>query len=130
MKINNNYYEQYKDMYNCYNLIKKINPGYRLFFNKKNRRFEIVNISNNFEICKIFYCFSKNILQELRFSNIVNFNKIISKIDTFNQKTEDKKLDVLKDKTKYALSEVVKFSGRSNSISNIDLNKIIGETKC
>ena len=67
MRINNNYIELYKDNYNIYNLITKIDKNYQLVFNKKKKIFQIINIAKNNQICLIFNNFSLNILKILCF---------------------------------------------------------------
>lgn len=130
MKFNNIHFREYKDQFNIYNLIKKINPNYRLYFNNKNKKFAIVNICNNFEICKEFDSFFGNILQDLRFSKVENSKLIFKNIDDFNQKlikeNQEKQLNQVCNFTK----EISKISNRSNTITETDINKIIGETKC
>ena len=130
MKFNKFYFEEYKDQFNYYNLIKKININFRLFFNKKDKIFAVVNIKNNFEICMSFKRFFENILQDLRFYKIENYNKIIQFIDEKNNILETKKQiqnrKILLDK----LNEFKQFSLHSKTISQSDINKIIGATKC
>ena len=85
MTINSNKFSPYKDIFNIYNLITKINNGYKLFFNKSNKKFYIFNTNNNNEICLTFTTFSENILQDLRFSRIENLNKNLELIEEFNE---------------------------------------------
>lgn len=130
MKFNKNIYIPYKDQFNYYNLIKKINPFYRLFFNRKSKRFEIININKNYETCKSFDAFSGNILQDLRFSRIENYNKILEFIDNENEKltkiNEQKNNYILKS----TLNDFQQLNNRSKTISKTDINKTIGAAKC
>lgn len=130
MKFNSLYFKKYKDQFNIYNLIKQINPNYRLYFNNKNKRFAIVNICNNFEICKEFDRFFGNILQDLRFSKVENSKIIFKNIDEFNQKLLKQNQEKQLEQTNYLTKEISKISNRSNTITKPDINKIIGETKC
>lgn len=130
MKFNNLYYKPYKDQFNLYNLIKKINAGYRLYFNNKDKVFIIFNIDNNFEQIKIFSSFSENILRDLRFSKICNLNNILKYIDESNENLKLNNEKKINNISSFVSNEITTISSRSNSISQSDLNKIIGATKC
>lgn len=130
MKFNKLYFVKYKDQFNYYNIIQKINPGFRLYFNNKNKKFVIVNIYNNFEICKVFDCFFENIIQDLRFFRIENYNEILNLNEKTNAKIKEKNNEKISEITKFSLSEALKLSNRSSAIKQTDINKIIGATKC
>ena len=130
MKNNIFYYEKYKDMFGYYREIQKINTGFRLYFDKKNKKYNIVNIYNNFEICSIFSHISEINLENLRFSKVENSDKIFKYIDNFNQEQECKINLNKKEKSKYILSEFLKLNNRTNSVNVKDINKIIGAIKC
>ena len=106
MRFNKKYFFKYKDMFNIYHLITKINAGYRLYFCELNKQFYIVNINNNFELCYSFKSFFSNILNDLRFYKIENINQIIKSIDENNEKlqqnntnkTIENTLDLIKEK--------------------------------
>ncbi len=128
MKFYNNYYEPYKDLFAYYQELKQINPGYRLFFNKITKKFEIVNTNNNFEKCFEFNSIFEINLQELRFLKIENLNNILSMIDNNNSKIEQNNSILNKNKSMSAFNEFNKLSNRSTKINNTDINKIIGAT--
>lgn len=130
MKFNKFYCYEYKDQFNYYNLIKKINPSFRLYFNTKSKKFLIININNNYEICKTFSSFYEDILNDLRFSTINNFESIIEFIDESNQRLLKKNKDIIQNKIHNSISEFNKIHHRSNKINQSDINKIIGETTC
>lgn len=130
MKFNKNYCKLYKDQFNYYNLMQKIKPSYRLFFNEKEKKFIVVNIDKNYEICKIFNGFLDNLIQDLRFSKIENYNKILNYIDNGNEKLSTKQAQNIKHLSEFAVGEVSKLSNRSNKLNQTDINKIIGATKC
>lgn len=130
MKFNKLYFFKIKDQFNYYNLIQKINPGFRLYFNNKDKKFVIVNIDKNFEICKVFDNFFENILHNLRFYRVENFNKIIDFTEKRNNKIKEKNDEKISEITKFSLSEALKLSNRSSTIKQSDINKIIGATKC
>lgn len=79
-------------MFNIYNLITKINGGYRLYFNAIDKMFYIVNINNNYELCYNFKSFFKDILNDLRFFKIENMNQVLKKIDEENETLLNKKI--------------------------------------
>ena len=130
MKFNSMNYVLYKDQFNYYNLIRKINPNYRLFFNKKNKKFYIININNNFEQCYKLEKITDYFLQQLYFSQIHNFNKVLESIEECNSRLEKININNLYDKTSFALDEITKINNRSNEINTNDINKIIGATQC
>lgn len=96
MKLNRNVYKEYKDMFNIYQIITKINKGYRLYFNLNNKKFYILNTNRNNEICLMFDNFSRNILKDLQFSKIENLNINLKFIDEFNEKLYEKNIKNLK----------------------------------
>ena len=116
MKINFNYYKSYKDMFNIYNLITKINNGYRLYFNTRDKKYYILNINRNYEVCLIFNTFSRNILKELQFSKIENLNKNIKFIESYNENIYEKQIKNLKDFTRNKIQDIC---------YNIERSKII-----
>lgn len=130
MRFNKLYFNEYKDQFNYYNLIQKINPEYRLYFNNKDKKFAIVNINNNFEICKVFDSFFGNILHDLRFFKIENFNQIINFTENINNKIKQENDEKVSNITKFSLTEAIKLNNRSKEIKQTDINKIIGATKC
>lgn len=99
MKFNTNYFFKYEDMFNIYNLITKINPYYRLYYNTKERTYCIVNINNNFEICYCFKSFFSNILHDLRFYKIENMKNILEKIEYENSKLYERHINNITEKT-------------------------------
>ena len=119
------YIEKYKDMFNYYNLITKINPNYTLCFDKKNKCFLIVNFANNNEICLKFNNFSLNLLQILQKTQISNSKKLFQEIDKNNELIESKNTKNLSNKIKDKTSEIDWLIKRSNKILPTDIKKII-----
>ena len=70
MRFNPKYCFEYKDNFNYYNLITKINSNYKLFFNAKDRCFIIVNSAKNNEICLNFDNFNQNVEKILNLSKV------------------------------------------------------------
>lgn len=130
MKFNDLYYKPYKDMFNYYNLVQKINHGYRLYFNNKDNFFAVVNVNQNYEICKVFNSLFRNFEHDLRFSNITNFSLIMQKIDLDNEKLIQKNKAKHRAESKLIAKELLSISNRSTNIKTSDINKIIGATKC
>lgn len=130
MKFNNLIYEPYHDLFGFYKEIKTINSGYKLFYNKKEKTIEVININNYFEKCYSFKRIFEINLQDLRFYKIENMKNILNKIDLDNQKiNQDNTMSSL-NKSKYTLNQFFKISNRSSKINNSDINKIIGATQC
>ena len=130
MKFNTQTFIPYKDQFNYYNLIQKINPSYRLFFDRKKRLYKIVNIHKNNEICMSFSTFYRNILFNLRFSKIENCNKILSYIDSENDKIYNQNMNKLHQNISSVLNDFHQLNSRSKTINTHDINKIIGAAKC
>ena len=130
MKFNKLYFEIYKDLFGYHNEIKKINSGYRLYFNKKQKKFVIVNFYNNFEICATYNSISEINLYNLRFLKIENYEKIINSIDFHNQKLEDKYKQNRQNQMQNIIKEYKKLTLRSTSTNQTDINKIIGAIIC
>lgn len=130
MQFNNLIYEPYHDLFGFYKEIKTINSGYKLFYNKKEKTIEVININNYFEKCYSFKRIFEINLQDLRFYKIENMKNILNKIDLDNQKiNQDNTMSSL-NKSKYTLNQFFKISNRSSKINNSDINKIIGATQC
>ena len=130
MKFNKIYYEPYKDIFGIYKELKQINYGYRLFFNKKNKKYEILNINKNYELCYVFNSISEINITKLRFFKIENYTTILKSIESDNQNLEIKSLSYKTETIKNTLSEFKKLNNRSSILTQKDLNKIIGVTQC
>lgn len=127
MKFNINQCREYKDQYNIYNLITKIDKNYKLYFDLYDKFFKIINIAKNYEICLKTASISTNLLKKLQLSRIENINKIISDIDKNNCDILLKNKEKLKECVKLKTKEVLNLSKKANSISKSDINKILGE---
>lgn len=130
MKFNKFIYESYDDIFNYSSTIKQIKKGYHLFFNKKLKRFEILNINNNYEQCFVFNSIFGFNLHDLRFLKIENLSEILKLIENNNYILSKNQEQLSNEKIKFALKEFNKLSNRSNNLNIIDTNKIIGATKC
>ena len=123
--INSLYFDYYKDNYNIYNLITKIDENYRLIFNKKEHDFCIINIAKNNQICLKFKSFSFNIIKTLSKTRVENSQKIFKEIENFNNNLELKNQNKLNIDLKDRIDNLYKFSKRVNSISSSEINQII-----
>ena len=123
--INSLYFDYYKDNYNIYNLITKINKDYRLVFNKKENNFCIINIAKNNQICLKFNSFLFNIIKTLLETRVENSQKIFNEIENFNNNLEFKNQNKLNNDLKDRVDNLFKFSKRVNSISSSEINQII-----
>lgn len=117
--------EPYKDMFNYYNLIKKINPNYTLCFDKKSKNFVVVNFANNNEICLKFNNFSINIENYLQKMQISNSKIIFELIEKNNEKIESDNTKRLINNTQTRIEDLIWFSKRTNKILPSDIKKII-----
>ena len=127
MKFNSKYYELYKDNYNIYNLIKKINHNYNLYYNKAEKNFVIVNSANNNEICMKITYISSEILKNLQITRKENAKNLLQDIENYNYDLKTKNLNLIKQKVVDKAANLTKFSNRVNHLNLNDLNKIIGE---
>lgn len=123
--FNMNYLEPYYDTFNIYNLITKIDQGYRLFFNKKKKRFQIINTAKNNQICLNFDNFSLNILKVLQETRIENSKIIFENIDKFNNDLEEKYNKNLKNQLNDKFENLINYSKRTNHILKKDIQKIL-----
>lgn len=130
MKFNLNYCVLYKDNFNVSNLIKKINPQYKLYFNQKDKIYFIVNSAKNNEICLKFYNFNQNVLKILQSTKVENSHKLFKEIDNFNYLTELKNKNSIIENTSQKIIELNNFSKRVNHLSQTTLTKIIGGDLC
>ncbi|MBQ8424538.1 MAG: hypothetical protein IJX17_00775 [Clostridia bacterium] len=116
--------EPYKDMFNIYNMIKKINKDYSLFFDKKNKDFLIINTKNHYEICYRFKNFSSNILLTLQKTKVENSSQLFDFIELENKKLTEKYQKEKLDKLSLKVKELKKYSSRTNKILQSDIDKI------
>ena len=130
MKFNLNYCVLYNDNFNVSNLIKKINPQYKLYFNQKDKIYFIVNSAKNNEICLKFYNFNQNVLKILQSTKVENSHKLFKEIDNLNYLTELKNKNSIIENTSQKIIELNKFSKRVNHLSQTTLTKIIGGDSC
>ena len=98
------YCSQYKDIYNIYNLITKIDKNYKLYFNNKSKEYIVVDTAKN--------------------------NKIIKNIEDENEKIIELNNKKIKNDTIEKMIETINFSKRVSDISSNDIKKIIGENVC
>jgi hypothetical protein len=125
MNLFSNQYEDYFDMFNYYNLITKINAGYKLCFDKINKCFVVINSAKNNQICLKFNTFSFNLIEKLQKSRVENSRKLFNEIDKNNEDLRLKKENFLKDELTQKTSDLINFSRRVSYISNSDTKKII-----
>lgn len=130
MKFNLNYCVLYNDNFNLSNLIRKINPQYKLYFNQKDKIYFIVNSAKNNEICLKFYNFNQNVLKILQSTKVENSHKLFKEIDNFNYLTELKNKNSIIENTSQKIIELNNFSKRANHLSQTTLTKIIGGDLC
>ena len=130
MKFNLKYCVLYNDNFNLSNLIKKINPQYKLYFNQKDKVYFIVNSAKNNEICLKFYNFNQNVLKILQSTKVENSYKLFKEIDNFNYLTELKNKNSIIENTSQKIIELNNFSKRVNHLSQTTLTKIIGGDLC
>jgi len=126
MKFNEKYFKEYKDMFNIYNLITKINPNYKLYRNYKTNTFVIVNSAKNNQICLNFNNFNQNIIKTLQYTKIENSKNVFNDIEKNNLLIEENGNKKFKQQTTDKLCEIANFSKRTNRLSNSSINKIIG----
>lgn len=127
MVFSNSFFEEYKDIFNYYNLITKINPFYKLYFNKKDRCFCVVNSAKNNQICLNFNDFNTNIINILQKTQIKNSTKLFEEIDNFNENLIQKNLDSKKDLTIQKIKSTLNILSKKSIISQNTLKKIIEE---
>ena len=127
MKFNILHFKKYKDLFNISSRIKKINSAYTLYYSTKYKMFFIVNTANNYEICLNFNNFNQNIENILKFTNTNNLSNLTRFIENENEILYKKQTENIKENTLSACSEYLNLSKKTSKISQLDINKIIGE---
>lgn len=117
---------KYKDMYNIYNLITKIDSGYVLYYDHKEKLFIILNSAKNHQICLKTSVLSPNIIKSLQKSRVENFIKNVKNIDIENEKLEQKMIKGFKENLSLKMTETLNFTKRASKIFDSDIRKIIG----
>lgn len=120
-------YERYKDQFNIYNLITKIDKYYKLVFDKKEKIFKIINTAKNNQICLKFIQFNDNIVNLLQKTRVENSQKIFNFIENYNKELNNKTIKNNIDLAANKINELSKILNRLNSLSNKNLKQIIGE---
>ena len=123
--LDSNKFEFYKDNFNIYNLVTKINPYYKLIFDKINKCFLIINTANFNEICLKFHSFNANILKNLSETRIENSYKLFNYIDEYNNILLEKNKNNASKKLSDSMLNLFAYSTRVNSITKNDINKIL-----
>lgn len=125
MHLNSNQYEIYKDQFNIYNIITKIDKNYRLVFDKINKRFSIINIAKKCQICLNFDNFYQNIENFVKFTRVENSKKLFNFIDEENQKNSTNKHKKLINETSDKLLDLTKTLNKTHSNLDNKLKKLI-----
>lgn len=120
-------YEFYKDQFNYYNNITKIDRNYRLIFDKVYKIFCIINIAKNNQICLKFANFNQNIEILLQKTRIERSKNLFKFIDDYNDDLNKKLIKKQINSTSEKLCEISKIYNRINTISTKSINKIIGD---
>ena len=115
----------YKDMFNYYNLITKIDMNYKLLFNNKEKCFIVINTAKNNQICLKTNSLSFNIIEYLQSTRIEQSNLLFKNIDNYNYNLTNKNIKNLKDNVTLKSVELINYSRRTSNISKGDINKII-----
>ena len=113
MKFNQIYCFEYNDNFNLFNRIKKINPNYKLFINKKDNCFIVINSAKNNQICLNFNNFNQNIEKILQFTKVENSKNLFEIIDKNNESLELSRNKILNYETKSKLLEIKNFISKT-----------------
>lgn len=124
MQYNMQNLELYFDNYNIYNLIKKIDKDYILYYNKKEKLFIIINSAKNNQICLKIDNIQSNIIKTLQKTLVENSSKLFKEIDENNEILTHKTINNIKERTIDSMTELIDFAKKTNSISQKDINKI------
>lgn len=125
MKLKLQNLEEYQDNFNYYNLITNIDPDYRLFYNKKEKCFLVLNIAKNYQICLKFNSFSLNLPIILQKTRIEKSKALLENIEKENEQLSlNYQNSCINELTQKSL-ELLRYSSRVPAVSNIDIKKII-----
>lgn len=116
--------ELYFDNYNIYNLIRRVDDGYKLCFNKKDKLFMIINSAKNNQICVKFDKISPEIVKNLQKSRVENSRKIFAEIEEFNLSLAKEQQDKCKQKLLDITKEFRSVESRVTHITGEGKNKI------
>ena len=114
----NLYLQKVKDFFAINKRIKSINPSYELFFNTKEKRYEVHDMSKNY-FHSLCLTVAKNdlnasILQKLLMTKRENMIRLFKSIDEDNRRLEDQKLQKISGDFRDCLTEVLGFAEREN----------------
>ena len=123
--MKNEFYQEYRDLFGYYKIITKINPFYKLCFDKKAKDFVVINTDRNEEVCIRFDEFNFNLEKSLQESHVKNAEKIFEMVDEHNREVEQKAKKDSSYMLKTRLNELFSYSKRTNHISDSDIKKII-----
>lgn len=116
----------YFDNYNIYNLIKKIDAGYRLYFDRKEKNFVILNSAKNDCFCLKSDTISPILLKKLIFTRVENSKKIYDFIENCNQNLMQNRIICTEDNAKNKVNELNYFLSRTNTLSQKDIDYFKG----
>ncbi len=128
MKFNKKYCFKYYDNFNLYNLIKKINSDYELYFDNINKNYLIVNSAKNYQICLKFSNFNADVLKILHETKIENAQTLFNRIDLENENLKNNQIKKLINSCLLKTNEINHLAKRTNSIDIKSLNNYIEET--
>ena len=116
------------DVYFISELIKNINPNFKLFFNTLFKRYEIHNTNErpSFVISCESYP-NQTTIEKLLKTNKENMAILFKEIDENNKKLEEKKENELLDKTQSQFTELLNYLDKSpsKSFDNINFKNIL-----
>ena len=114
-----------KDLFNITQRIKDIDSGYVVFFNTKNKKYEIHNKNQAMG----GYCatipydiLDSRTLKYLNETHVKNYKKLMKSIDENNKKLENKTKENNDEIVNYKVKEIYKYFNNSSKTANVNFN--------
>lgn len=120
IKINN-------DLFNISARIKNIDSEYEIYFNTKNKKFEVHNKNqkkDKYSSTLPFDRLDNRAINYLNETHIRNATKVIENIEKNNKKIEHEEKEKVNDMSTYKLNEIYKYSNMNTKTLKVDFKNI------
>lgn len=120
--------EKFNGIYNLEERLREIDSKYRLFYNKKNKHFELYSRAGLFLQKELDFGekIDSSIIEKTRMSRRENIAKLIKSMDKFNEKLEENAFLSNLDKSKQIARELINYADKtSRDLSENELKQII-----
>lgn len=111
------------DVFDIVNRIKEIDEGYFIVFDTKRNCYEIHNSNQMDTYCMTVCndCLDSRVIDDLKISNIDNYDRIIVEIDNNNNTIEQNVYKNIRSQSDYMVREIYDFCNNSSKKLNEDI---------